>query len=230
MGFTHIEFLPITEHPYDPSWGYQTDRPLCADRALRRSGRLRPLRRRRPPRRHRRHPRLGAGAFPDRRARAGAFRRHRALRACRSAPGLPSRLEHRDLQFRPPARSSSFLVNNALYWAEEFHLDGLRVDAVASMLYLDYSRKDGEWIPNEHGGRENLEAVAFLQRDEHGGLRPASRRHDHRRGIDLLAEGLAAGPRGRPGLRLQVEHGLHARHAASTWRASRSTASTTTTR
>ena len=66
----------------------------------------------------------------------------------------------------------NFLVANALYWLEEFHADGLRVDAVASMLYLDYSRKEGEWMRNRHGGRENLEAIEFLQAVQRGACTP----------------------------------------------------------
>ena len=112
---------------------------------------------------------------------------------------------------RPQVRN--FLVANALYWLEEFHVDGLRVDAVASMLYLDYSRKDGEWVPNQYGGRENLEAVQLLQETNatvYSGC-PAS--------VTIAEESTVLAGRdpadapGRPGLRAEVEHGLDARLA-----------------
>ena len=108
---------------------------------------------------------------------------------------------------------ANFLYANALYWIDRYHVDGLRVDAVASMLYLDYSRKPGEWLPNADGSNENREAIAFLQRANelvYGGFP----------GAMTIAEESTAFPGvsrptnpWRPRLRLQVEHGLDARHA-----------------
>ena len=129
----------------------------------------------------------------------------------------PSRGEHPDwgtyvFNFgRKEVRN--FLVANALYWLEEFHIDGIRVDAVASMIYLDYSREAGEWQPNVHGGRENLEAVAFLQELNATVYKRVP-------GAVTIAEESTSWPgvtqptsSRRPGLRLQVEHGLDARLA-----------------
>ncbi len=174
-GFTHIEFLPISEHPYDPSWGYQT------------TGLYAPSARFGDPE--------GFARFVDgaHRAGVGVILDWVPAHFPTDEHGLArfdgtALYEHADPRqgFHPDWNTaiynfgrrevSSFLVNNALFWAEKYHVDGLRVDAVASMLYLDYSRKAGEWVPNEHGGRENLDAVRFLQRMNHAvyGTHPGS--------------------------------------------------------
>ena len=228
MGFTHVEFLPVAEHPFGGSWGYQVTSYYAPDLPVRQPGRL-PL----PggpaaPGRHRRHHRLGARPLPAGRLGAGPVRRHRAVRARRPAARQPPGLGHAHLQLRPH-RGAQLPGRQRAVLAAEFHIDGLRVDAVASMLYLDYSREAGEWMPNQYGGRENLEAVSFLQEVNATCLPARARDHDDRRGVHRLARRDPAGPPRRAGLRLQVEHGLDERHPELPAGATRSTASTTTT-
>ncbi len=162
-GYTHLELMPVTEHPLDESWGYQTTGYFAPTARYGSSDELR--------------------AFVDACHQAGLgvildwvpghFPQDDWALARFDGTAL---YEHEDPRLGLHAdwgthifnygrhEVQSFLLSSAHYWLSEFHFDGLRVDAVASMLYLDYSRKPGEWLPNRHGGRENLEAIDFLKR------------------------------------------------------------------
>lgn len=162
LGFTHVEFMPLAEHPFGGSWGYQVTSYYAPTARFGHPDDLKYL----IDRLHQ----AGIGVLLD--WVPGHFPKDEWALARFDGQPLyehadPRRGEQPDwgtlvFDFGNP-QVKNFLVANALYWLEEFHVDGLRVDAVASMLYLDYSREDGQWLPNRYGGRENLEAIQLLQ-------------------------------------------------------------------
>ena len=209
LGFTHVEFMPVAEHPFGGSWGYQVTSYFAPTSRFGHPDEFRHL--------------VDDSTKPASASSSTGCRRTSrrtngpwpgsTAKRCTSTPTRASASTRTGAPVFDFGRREvrNFLVANALYWLDEFHIDGLRVDAVASMLYLDYSRED---VGAEHLRRPRKPGSGLVPPGgQRHGLQPDSRRGDDRRGVHRIAGRHPADPRRRPGLRPQMEHGLDARLA-----------------